>query len=264
MGFVSVLVNAGPKCYRQNNIACLFASNLYGIWHMKRLQLLILFQLVFFGEFFTQAPADILGSWTMFFNQVRISEKWSVHTEAQFRSYELIPRTEQILLRAGINYHFNNSCFVTGGIAYVTTDDFDKNIPGVLTTENRVWQQVFIRHNIGRCFLEHRYRLEQRWIVSKNDSRYIDRLRYMIRVSAPLNKDKMEKNTFFVSLYNELFMHLAPIPFDRNRLYGAVGYQFSPLSNIQLGYLAQTVNVLTKHYLQIAVFYNVDLRKKNS
>ena len=62
--------------------------------------------------------------------------------------------------------------------------------------------------------------------------------------------------------FHELFVHFSSTPFDRNRLYGAIGYQFLPSLNIQLGYLAQTVKVTSKHYLQAAVFYNIDLRKK--
>ncbi len=72
----------------------------------------------------------------------------------------------------------------------------------------------------------------------------------------------MEKQTLFLTFYDELFIHLSKTTFDRNRLYGAIGYQFLPNLNVQLGYLAQTVNITTKQYLQTAIFYNVDLRKK--
>ena len=76
------------------------------------------------------------------------------------------------------------------------------------------------------------------------------------------DKKEIEKNTLFLSFYDEMFINLSPTPFDRNRLYGAMGYQFLPNANIQLGYLAQTVNTVTKQYLQAAVFYNLDFRKK--
>ena len=84
----------------------------------------------------------------------------------------------------------------------------------------------------------------------------------MLIVTVTLNKKEREKNTFFLSFYDEIFINLSATPFDRNRLYGAVGYQFLPNANIQLGYLAQTVNTTTKEYLQAAVFYNIDFRKK--
>ena len=118
-----------------------------------------------------------------------------------------------------------------------------------------------MRNTLGRISFEHRYRLEQRWL-SGNQNIYLDRMRYMLRATIPINKSKMEAKTVFVSFYDEVFIHFSDKPFDRNRLYGAVGYQFTPLFNIQLGYLAHTVNTTTKSYLQAAVFYNVDFRKK--
>jgi hypothetical protein len=80
-------------------------------------------------------------------------------------------------------------------------------------------------------------------------------------MNVPLNKKQIEKNTAFLTFYDEAFLHLTSTPFDRNRLYGALGYQFTPNVNVQLGYLAQTVNTTTKHFLQTAFTYNLDFRK---
>ena len=212
---------------------------------------------------FGQSPSVTTGNWFMCFNQTRLYNKWSIHTEAQYRSFEITPNSEQQLLRGGINYHINTSAFTSIGYAYVGNYAFDKEqLSGVQVSENRIWQQFLMRNNIGRCLFEHRYRLEQRWMQSNNNNRYLNRIRYLLRVTVPLNKKEIEKNTFFLSFYDEIFINLSATPFDRNRLYGAVGYQFLPNANIQLGYLAQTVNTTTKQYLQAAVFYNIDFRKK--
>jgi hypothetical protein len=212
---------------------------------------------------FSQSPSGTTGNWLMGFNQTRLHEKWSIHTEAQYRSFEIAPNTEQLLLRGGINYHLNNSAFTSIGYAYVTNYAFDKEqLAGVQVSENRIWQQLLMRNNLGRFNFEHRYRLEQRWIQSGNDKRYIDRIRYLLRVTVPLNKNEIKKNTLFLSFYDELFINLTSSPYDRNRLYGAIGYQFMPNANIQVGYLAQTINITTKQYLQTAIFYNIDFRKK--
>jgi hypothetical protein len=82
-------------------------------------------------------------------------------------------------------------------------------------------------------------------------------------MNIPLNKKTIESNTLFLSFYDELFIHITSNPFDRNRLYGAFGFQFTNGFNLQLGYMAQTVNVSTKHYFQTAINYTFDLRKKN-
>lgn len=212
---------------------------------------------------FGQSPLSKTGNWLMGFNQTRLNDKWSIHAEVQYRSFEISPNTEQMLLRGGINYHINSSAFTSIGYAYVTNYAFDKElVSGVQVTENRTWQQFLIRNNLGRCLFEHRYRLEQRWIQSNNNNRYLDRIRYLLRVTVPLNKKEIEKNTLFLSFYDELFIHFTPVPFDRNRIYGAIGYQFMTNANVQLGYLAQTVNTTTRQFLQASVFYNIDFRKK--
>ena len=211
---------------------------------------------------FSQSPQGTIGNWLMFFNQTRLNERWSIHAEAQYRSYEITPNTEQLLLRGGINYHIGNSAFASIGYAHVTNYAYDKDLlQGVQVAENRLWQQFLMRNTLGRISFEHRYRLEQRWLNGNQDL-YLDRIRYLLRATIPINKSKIEAKTIFVSFYDEIFIHFNNKPFDRNRLYGAVGYQFTPLFNIQLGYLAQTVNTTTKSYLQIAVFCNLDFRKK--
>ena len=210
---------------------------------------------------FSQSPPNTTGNWLMLFHQTRLNERWSIHAEAQYRSYEIAPNTEQLLLRGGVNYHINNTAFASIGYANVTNYAYDKELmPGVQVSENRLWQQFLMRNTLGRISFEHRYRLEQRWL-NGNQNVYLDRIRYLLRATIPINKSKMEAKTVFVSFYDEVFIHFNDKPFDRNRLYGAVGYQFTPLFNIQLGYLAQTVNATTKSYLQAAVFYNLDFRK---
>ena len=199
----------------------------------------------------------------MFFNQIRLHQKWSIHTEAQYRSFEITPNPDQIMLRIGANYHINNNYSASMGYAYVSNFHFDKEqVSGIQVSENRMWQQFLMKNILGRVNFEHRYRLEQRWLQTTSGDKYLNRIRYLLRVTVPLNKKQMEKHTVFLTFYDELFIHFSNTPFDRNRLYGAIGFQFLPNLNIQLGYLAQTVNITTKHYLQAAVFCNVGLRKK--
>lgn len=212
---------------------------------------------------YAQSPPGTVGSWLMFTNQTRLTERFSIHIEGQYRSYEPLPATEQVLARTGLNFHINKTASASIGYGYIVNYAFDKELlPGTQSIENRIWQQFTLRNNIGRILFDHRYRLEQRWIQSKTTARYLDRIRYALRITVPINKKEIEKNALFISAYNELFIHFSNTPFDRNRLYGALGFQFLNNANIQVGCLAQTVNTLTKPYLQIGLTYNIDLRKK--
>lgn len=201
------------------------------------------------------------GNWTMYFGQIRFSDKWSGHYESQFRDYGVFDEPEQILLRAGINYHAGSRFMLTAGYGRITNyHDDEIFLEKPLVSENRLWQQFLLKDKLGRFYFEHRYRVEQRWLSSYNNTSYKNRIRYLIRINVPLNKKELEQKALFLSFYDEVFLNFSASPYDRNRLYGAIGYQLTPSLNLQLGYLAQNV-VNTKHYLQAAVFYNLDLRK---
>lgn len=203
------------------------------------------------------------GNWGMYFGQFRIKGNWYLHNEFQYRSYEVKPNAEQLLMRAGLVYQIKDNLYVAAGYGKILNYAFDKDVnDDIVRDENRIWEQLIIRHKFSRLFFEHRFRLEQRWVKETSIS-YMDRLRYLIRINLPLNAAKIEDNTFYVSAYNETFLNFKKHqPFDRNRLYGAVGYQINSAFNFQVGYLNQYVNQ-SNHYLQFAWMCNVDFRKNS-
>lgn len=230
-----------------------------------KLKYLVTLLLIILGNSATSQTVSTpnLGSWAMFFGQIRIYDKWSIHAEAQYRDHGILEESEQILLRGGLNYHLNPNALVSAGFAHVNSYPYDNEfLQTPSSSENRLWQQFTMKNNISRVFFEHRYRLEQRWIETNSNTRYLNRIRYLLRTTIPLNKKVVEKNALFLSFYDEIFIHLNSTPFDRNRIYGAIGYQFLPNANSQLGYMAQTVNAKTKSYFQLGLTYTLDLRKK--
>lgn len=211
-----------------------------------------------------QTPTAQMGSWAMLFNQTRLHNKWSLHSEVQFRSYDIKPNTEQLLLRGGINFHFNPHIVFTAGYGWITNYVNDERFLKPQTAnENRLWEQIILKSTLGRMYIEHRYRFEQRWIETNSRTNYNNRIRYLLRVTIPVNNKEISRKTLFASFYNEVFINLHNVPFDRNRLYGAIGFQFSSSANIQLGYMLQAMGNISKQYLQFGINYNPDLRKIN-
>ncbi len=210
-----------------------------------------------------QSPRGTVGSWWMVFNQTRISNRISLHSEFQYRSYNIGLNAGQLLPRVGVNYHFNKNIFISAGYAWIPNYAYDKDdLPGIRSKENRVWQAFQARHKTGKVVWDHRVRQEQRWIESNGNTQNKHRFRYALRTTIPLNKPTLTAETVFLTFYDEIFLNLSKNTFDRNRLYGAVGYHFTPLVNLQLGYMAQTVGSTTKLYLQTALNYNLDFRRK--
>ena len=219
-----------------------------------KIKLLII---LFFTTSAAFAQSDEMGNWLMYFGQNKIKERLSLHTEVQYRNHTLAPvNIEQLLLRTGLNYHLASNAIVTAGYGYVTSyDEADSSTP--LSKENRIWQQFILTNQVGRVKFEHRYRVEQRWISGN----YKNRLRYRLMLIVPLNRRNIEPGAVFLGVYDEVFVNTEQTFFDRNRLYGALGYQFKPELSIQIGMLYQRVNTYGKEYLQLALLYNPDLRK---
>ncbi len=210
--------------------------------------------------FITFSQQDKTGNWIMYFGTNKVSEKFSIHTEVQYRNHTLTPNnTEQLLLRTGLNYHFSDKAFVTAGYAYIPSYIFDSEQKSPETEEHRIWQQFILTNKIGRVKFEHRYRIEQRWV----NQDYKNRFRYRLMLFIPLNKPKIEAKTLFLGLYDEIFVNDKNTFFDRNRLYGALGYQFNKTTSVQTGMMHQQVSGFGKWYLQFALVFNTDFRKIN-
>lgn len=199
------------------------------------------------------------GSWFMFFSTNRISEKMSIHAEAQYRTYEFGNNFNQLLLRSGLNYNITDQAMVTVGYANIITDGtFTEPAGEENVNENRIYQQFVLRNTVGKLKFSHRYRLEQRFITRPQGSNTTEhRARYFLRLTYPLN------DSWFVTAYDEVFINLQNDFFGQNRLYGALGYHVNNDVSIQMGYLKNDFAVDTFDRFQIAVFINTDFRKKS-
>lgn len=221
------------------------------------------------------------NGWYMYFGNHRLTDKWGLHTEYQWRRSEVIKDWQQSLARVGVDYRLNNQVMITGGYGYIISFPYGEQPIAHKFDEHRIWQQLILNHGSGRVYFNHRYRLEQRWLENVrsdgNDGtisdgyRYANRARYRLMVSIPLNNNTMEPHTFFASVYDEVFLgfgkNIGLNILDQNRLYGALGYQFNQAGNVQLGYLfhkvikGDGVHMEDNHTLQVALFYNIDFRK---
>ncbi|QWX85541.1 DUF2490 domain-containing protein [Cellulophaga sp. HaHaR_3_176] len=200
---------------------------------------------------------DNWGAWYMYFGTNKISEKLSIHTEAQFRYYETSNNFNQMLLRTGLNYHINPNAIATIGYGYISTDGtFDELPDEENSNENRIFEQFILKNKLGNVLFEHRYRLEQRFLSNQNTTDTQHRARYRLQVTLPLT------DIFFLNFYDEVFLNLQDDVFGQNRLYAALGVNVTENLALQTGYLKNHFSNANFDRIQIGVFYNPDLRKK--
>jgi hypothetical protein len=194
--------------------------------------------------------------WYAFFGTIKLSGKWSLHTEYQFRRNNLVTDWQQGLLRVGINYQVNPRVLLRAGYAWAETyayGDFPINALGRSFTEHRLFQMVQLSHKEGLLELQHRFMLEQRFVgryssaaVEKEDEfPFMHRARYMIRLQAPLKGREIKDKTPYAALYNEIMIgfgkNVTANIFDQNRIGLLLGYRFSKTLRIEAGYLNQTL-----------------------
>jgi len=201
---------------------------------------------------------DELGAWYMYFGTNQITDKLSIHSEAQFRFYEIADTFNQLLLRTGLNYHITNHAIATIGYGYINTDGTFADTPGEENSnEHRIFEQFILKNTVGKMKFEHRYRLEQRFISSQADDVTEHRARYRLQLTYPID-DK-----WFINAYDEVFINLQEPIFGQNRLYGAIGYNVKSNFSIQLGYLKNHFTNLNFDRLQLGIIYNTDFRNKS-
>lgn len=195
------------------------------------------------------------GNWFLYFGNQKINKKWSFHNELQYRNYNFVGDLEQLLIRTGIGYDLseNNNNILLGyafvhSEKYITGTDIKNN-----TTEHRIFQQFISKQEFGRVKIQQRYRFEQRFI----DSNFKMRFRYFLSLNVPINKTVMEKNAVYVSAYNEIFINTKRTQYDRNRIYGGVGYCFNKNFKMEVGLMSQIIENSSRTQFQIMIFNNL-------
>ena len=221
------------------------------------------------------------NGWYMYFGDHKISPKWGVHLEAQWRRNEIITKPDQLLLRPGINYYFNKQAFATVGYCFVETYPYGEFAVKTQFPEHRIWEQIQVKNQIERFEVITRYRLEQRFILyptlqngvwEPGPSVYQNRFRLLTRVSVPFKGKTIEDESTYISAYDELWVsfgqHVQYNIFDQNRAYIALGHKFKGLGRVELGYMNQLlfksdgIKVENNHTLQVSLISNIDFFKQ--
>ncbi|GJM30199.1 MAG: hypothetical protein DHS20C17_28340 [Cyclobacteriaceae bacterium] len=193
-----------------------------------------------------------LGNWLIYFGNKKIDSKWNWHHEVQYRNYDAIGDLEQLLLRTGIglNLSENNNNLLLG-YGYILSENYLEDSGEKQSVhEHRIYQQFITRQQFNRVYLQHRYRFEQRFVES--DFRL--RFRYFLAVNVALNNPTMDEKTFYLSAYNEIFLNTEDNVFDRDRLYGGIGYKLNKVFRFELGYMNQFLPNLNRDQLNMIVF----------
>ncbi len=210
-----------------------------------------------------QINEDKLGAWYMYFFKTTFKESsWGIQGDVQYRNWNMGGDLEQLLLRTGITYKPKKADILfTLGYGHITTGAYGSD-NSTTVSESRIYQEALFPVKFGnRFYTNHRFRYEQRFAENQD---FRTRYRYNLFLNIPLNKAGMDAKTIYLALYNELFINgqrdigngNSVEIFDRNRLYGAIGYMIKKGLKVQVGLMNQTTNNWSKNQFQLSFHQN--------
>ena len=189
-----------------------------------------------------------LGNWLIYIGGKQLNSKWNLHHEIQYRNYNTLGDLEQLLIRTGLGYDIGSKSNILLGYGYINSENFTGNANDQTTVEeHRIFQQFITKQTIGSVSLQHRYRFEQRFVESDFKTRF----RYFLGINLPLKNPK-----YYLSAYNEIFLNGKSNVFDRNRVYGGLGYKISKGVKLELGYMSQVFETSSRDQINIITFVN--------
>lgn len=218
------------------------------LYIVMRYLLTLTISLFFFLPAFAQNSS--LGNWMIYIGNKKLNDKWSIHHEIQYRNYNVIGDLEQLLIRAAVGKSLSKNMKLQLGYGFIQSENYIDTDTKAGTTEHRIYQEMNLKNNYKRLFFGHRYRFEQRWV--EGDFRL--RFRYGLFLKVPFNNPTLVPKTTYFSFYNEIFVGSTSPIFDRNRVYGALGYKLSNAISLELGYMTQYFERSSRDQMTISCF----------
>lgn len=188
-------------------------------------------------------------TWNGIISNFHINQHWSIQADMHFRSTDQWEQFQTIILRPGVSYKFNKKYSLVAGLGYLNNRT---TVGGVADykPEVQIWQQFWIRNQIGNVHLTNRFSLEDRFIgkfavdddhLKTTSTGFAIRFRYLLRAQFPWKKSKEFKQGFYNYAQQEIFLNLLHKNltnghnFDQIRPVVGFGYRFSPKIDLESG-----------------------------
>lgn len=220
--------------------------------------------------------------WFSLTSSIELSNKLSLMVEGQFRyarEFEPMQYQARTALEVKLGDHF-----VLVPLAYVYTWNYlyGRQPASFANNEHRIWQQLSYKHSWGKILLDHRLRLEQRFIQRRTtdqednviyhgyDNRQV-RMRYRFMARMPLNNAEIVPGTWFLGVYDEAFISWGKsVTFhepDQNRIFAGAGYQFDERLSVLPGFLYQMMikdnGLKQENNLGVQVMFTYNIKKQD-
>lgn len=219
--------------------------------------------------------------WINTYGNIRISKRlfWIAQTHFRFEETEETPfvgQIGQIYNRHAIGYIYNKKVNAAlGGVMRINFNTDESSTDRNVVPEFRIWHQYQFAQPLYNAMIYHRIRIEHRWTQGfEENSDYIfrNRWRYMFRAKIPLNSQKLEPKTLYISPETELIMQsgkaVVGSVMEDLRLTTTLGYILTPRLTVAGGLMysqgqtLQNPGVFKQNWtMRFHVYFSPDFRK---
>ena len=199
-----------------------------------------------------------LGSWYDIISVNKITDKISINGSYTNWNYTLTENQHLSLGLIGVYYKLNNN--VSVGVLYGRASIDSKYESGnTMTKENRIAEQLSIKHGVNNIKWSHRFRLEHRFFSYANsDDKLVHRIRYKFSGKLPITKK------LYANIYDEIHFNLNEFDFNQNRIYGGFGTNINDNLSLDLGYVRHSFKTKSYHRLAFKLKISLDFRKQKT
>lgn len=246
---------------------------------MKNIKIFGLLLISFIAEAQTEKNVDQQSLlWTRYYNQLSITDKWSVHTEFDNRIF-INPVEENLyVFRVQGRYKINSNIEVGVGYSYFSVATQDPEITtDFRTPEHRAQQDITWKQDYGKFTLNQRFQVEERFIHNANKEELLPgstfNWRFRYRLQGEFSCWKKENQYLKAIVYDELMINagekIVKNTFDQNRIYAAMQYGINKSIALELGYLnsfqqrASGVDYYDRDIIRFTFFHKINLKGKH-
>jgi hypothetical protein len=215
--------------------------------------------------------------WTRYYNQLLLTEKWSLHSEFDNRVF-LKPVQENLyVVRIQGRYKINDHLETGAGFAYFSVDTQVPEInPDYNTPEYRGQQDLTWKLNANKVTLIQRFQVEERFIHNADNVKLLPGTTFFWRFRYRLQGDytfwKKEKQLLKAVLSDEIMFNfgkkIIKNTFDQNRIYAAINYGLNGNLAFELGYLnsfqrrSNGIYYFNRDIIRFSIFHKIKISKK--
>ena len=208
------------------------------------------------------AQTNKLGSWEMVNMNYQLTKHVSLFGELQARSQRVTTDFFYHEAKGGVGYSIGKKISFLVAAGDYRTYTFPGNFKSLQTKEFRLWQQFSFKSSLEPVRVDHRFRIEQRWL----NGNYRSRFRYRINPVIPINHKTIVPHTLYGVVFDELFFTNQAPYFERNRFFAGLGYQFNKVIAIQSGFLRQfdyrkADDGSGKNFLQTSLLFTLERKE---